>query len=245
MRVALLALFALLLGCGSQPKVPTKSELVPRLESESVALVRLALAISLTPTEIKIEPVTRPFCSGVWVSSSSFVTAHHCVDENQIGDELAYVVKSDVFDGYEAKQLVKIKIAKLTAVDPEHDLAILRALVPPPHEVAALSYEPIESGLGVHTMGHSLGYWYSYSSGEVSGVRVGYMPAGEDDPIGKKVLWVQTTAPISPGNSGGGLFDAHANLVGLCSRSRRDGQGLNFYIHRDHIAAFLSAQALL
>lgn len=245
MRVALLALFALLLGCGSQPKVPTKSELVPRLESETVALVRLSLRIDFTGDAIKVEPVTKPFCSGVWISSSSFVTAHHCVDENQIGEEIAYVVKGDVFDGYEAKQLAKVKIAKLAAVDPEHDLAILRALVPPPHEVAALSMEPIEGGLGVHTMGHARGLWYSYSSGDVAGVRIDYMPTDEDDPIGKKVLWIQTTAPISPGNSGGGLFDLHGNLLGICSRTRSDGQGLNFYIHRDQIAAFLHAQVSL
>lgn len=244
MRVVLLALFALLFGCTSQPKVPTKSELATRLASESVALVRLSLNFSVEDGILKISPETKPFCSGVWISSSTFVTAHHCVDDNAIGDELAYVVKSDVYDGAEARKLMRVKIAKLAAVDPEHDLALLRALAPPPHEVAALSLEPIEPGLSVFTMGHPLANWFSFSSGDVAAVRAGRLSAGEDDPVGK-VLWIQATAAISPGNSGGGLFDAHGNLVGICSRSRRDGQGLNFFVHRDHVAALLSKQAVL
>jgi S1-C subfamily serine protease len=246
MRVVVLFLLALLVGCSSQPKLPSKVQLVSELQSSTVGLVRLSLQIELTPEEIKIEPVTRVFCSGVWVSGSSIVTAQHCVDEMQIGEELAYVVQSDVYESEgKAKKLMKVKIAKLAAVDPEHDLAILRALVPPPHEVAPLSLENIAPGMAVHTMGHPLGMWFSYSSGEVSAVRRMYMPAGEDDPIGKDTLWVQTFAPISPGNSGGGLFDEYGRLLGICSRGRRDGQGLNFYIHRDHIAALLHKQATL
>jgi serine protease Do len=41
---------------------------------------------------------------------------------------------------------------------------------------------------------------------------------------------VQTTAPISPGSSGGGLFDQSGNLVGITSFTLRDSQGLNFAI---------------
>lgn len=246
MRVVLLALFALVLGCSSQPaKAPSKIDMAAELRSETVGLVRLTLEVSFDGEQIKIEPATRVFCSGVWISGSSILTAHHCVDEMRVGDELAYVVEGDVFDGYKARKLMKVKIAKLAAVDGEHDLAILRALTPPPHGVAAVSIESIEAGMATHTMGHPFGNWYSYSSGDVSAVRQAYMPAGEDDPIGKDVLWVQTTAPISPGNSGGGLFDAHGHLIGICSRGRRDGQNLNFYIHRDHIAAFLGKQAVL
>lgn len=250
MRIALLFVLAFLFSCSSQPKMPTKTELVSELQSSTVALVRLSYELNLESDDngikIKLDPFTRPYCSGVWISSSSFVTAHHCVDGMPMGEELTYVLQSDVFDSDGvARRIMKVKIAKLVDVDPEHDLAVLRALVPPPHEVAALSIEPIEAGMIVHSMGHPRAMWFSYSSGDVAAVRRMHMPTELDDPIAKNTLWVQSTVPISAGNSGGGLFDSHGHLVGVCSRNRADGQGLNFYIHRDHIAAFLSKQATL
>ena len=42
--------------------------------------------------------------------------------------------------------------------------------------------------------------------------------------------WIQFTAPISRGSSGGGLFDAQGNLIGITSLSMRDAQGINFAI---------------
>jgi hypothetical protein len=39
---------------------------------------------------------------------------------------------------------------------------------------------------------------------------------------------IQNTAAISPGSSGGGLFDVQARLVGITSFLLRDAQNLNF-----------------
>jgi S1-C subfamily serine protease len=48
------------------------------------------------------------------------------------------------------------------------------------------------------------------------------------------VRYVQTTAPISPGSSGGGLFDVRGNLVGITTLSvvgqQHLNQSLNFAI---------------
>jgi S1-C subfamily serine protease len=48
---------------------------------------------------------------------------------------------------------------------------------------------------------------------------------------------VQTTAPISPGSSGGPLFDARGNLVGITTLAlvgrQRINQALNFAIAAD------------
>ena len=40
--------------------------------------------------------------------------------------------------------------------------------------------------------------------------------------------YLQITAPISPGSSGGGLFDDEGRLIGLTTSSLREGQQLNF-----------------
>lgn len=48
---------------------------------------------------------------------------------------------------------------------------------------------------------------------------------------------MQTTAPISPGSSGGGLFDARGNLVGITTLvlvgREHMNQALNFAIPAD------------
>ena len=48
------------------------------------------------------------------------------------------------------------------------------------------------------------------------------------------VRYVQTSAPISPGSSGGGLFDARGNLVGITTLvfvgKEHLNQSLNFAI---------------
>ncbi len=47
---------------------------------------------------------------------------------------------------------------------------------------------------------------------------------------------IQTTAPISPGSSGGGLFDASGRLVGIVTFQHRFGQNLNFAVPADWIS---------
>jgi S1-C subfamily serine protease len=44
---------------------------------------------------------------------------------------------------------------------------------------------------------------------------------------------VQISAPISPGSSGGGVFDGAGNLIGITTFHLRDTQNLNFAIAAD------------
>ena len=46
---------------------------------------------------------------------------------------------------------------------------------------------------------------------------------------------IQTTAPVSRGSSGGGLFDASGRLVGIVTFQHRYGQNLNFALPADWI----------
>jgi S1-C subfamily serine protease len=48
---------------------------------------------------------------------------------------------------------------------------------------------------------------------------------------------VQHTAPISPGSSGGALFDARGELIGLTVAYLEGGQNLNFAIPAAGVAA--------
>jgi S1-C subfamily serine protease len=177
---------------------------------------------------------TRAFCSGVWVSKTLIATAYHCVE-----DEIAvqFVTREDAFDGAEEREPVAARDAMVIKVDPKTDLALLRVLgTPPKHGIASMA-KTVTQGQHVHTMGHPRGLWFSYSSGHVAAVR--RLDTGWAD-----CLMVQSSAAISGGNSGGGLFDDKGNLLGIAHAQRPDGQNLNFYIHVAHVRALLSGTTL-
>jgi S1-C subfamily serine protease len=80
-------------------------------------------------------------------------------------------------------------------------------------------FDTLEVGETVYAIGNPLRLERTLSSGLLSAKRV----RGE-------LRLLQTTAPISHGSSGGGLFDAHGNLLGITSYSLAAGQAINFAI---------------
>ncbi len=101
------------------------------------------------------------------------------------------------------------------------DLAVLRVIgldVDP----LSLSDRGIPSvGTAVVAVGHPRGYEYTVSNGIVSALR-------SLDP--ESPLLIQTTAPISPGSSGGPLLDMEGRIVGVCSLTLTEGQNINFAV---------------
>lgn len=59
--------------------------------------------------------------------------------------------------------------------------------------------------------------------------------------MGGKRAVIQTTAPISPGSSGGGLFDASGELVGLTTFTLQDSQNLNFAVPLSDVMGLLTS----
>lgn len=74
-------------------------------------------------------------------------------------------------------------------------------------------------GARVYAIGAPKGLELTLSDGLISGVR--QFSAGK---------YIQTTAAISPGSSGGGLFDQTGALIGLTTFHVIDGQNLNFAV---------------
>ncbi len=234
MRAFFLVFVALLVGaCHSEPLViaPRQGEPVYGHVVEAAALEAKAVAlVSVTGIEV------RAYCSGVWVSDSTILTANHCVADMTAEDPIGYVVRDDVYSPgeYVERLLIKARIATLIARDGEHDLALLRTkLGAPPHGVAHTTMEAVTPGMFVQTMGQPLGLWWSYSSGDVAAVR---MQEGATNTL---MLFVQTTAPTSPGNSGGALFDAYGAIVGVCHGSYTRGHGLHLFVHYSYVDALL------
>jgi S1-C subfamily serine protease len=233
MRFALLLLL-LTAACALPPAAASEGPAPSPVTVETLASSTVAL---VEDDFLGIE--VRPYCSGVWIAPSVILTAQHCVSDLVIGSEVFYVIRDDVFGpgDLEARKSIAVRRGQLLAADEDHDLALVYAWAAPLHTVTRTSHEAIPVGSVVRTMGTPLGLWWSYSSGHISAVRK--TDAGLD------IVWLQTTAPISPGNSGGGLFDEYGRLLGIASRSYIRGQNLNLYVHRIHIEAFLKKHEIV
>lgn len=197
-----------------------------------------------------------PYCAGVWVGDTSFVTAHHCfaTDEDEssidpLGRVYAYTVYEDAFERGTAEPRslrYAYRLARVMAVDAVHDLALLQASTPlPAHRNARLAADSLRPGSLVSTMGHPLRLWWSFSTGQVSAIRL------KPGPKKEAFLVVQTTTPIAQGSSGGGLFDSNNSLVGITHAcvGMPDEPGhctsMNLFIHAQYLESMLKGQAWL
>jgi S1-C subfamily serine protease len=125
------------------------------------------------------------------------------------------------------------------AIDPTHDLALIKtAKVDDTTGIAVkVAGKLPRVGERVAAFGNPKGFSFTTSEGIVSAIRKGSEVV---ESIGRDAYshlgyatdatWVQTTAPISPGNSGGPLVTMNGELVGLNTWNRTDGQNLNFAI---------------
>ena len=117
-------------------------------------------------------------------------------------------------------------------VDLARDVCLLGVPTLDAPAVALGTAAPLRVGATVFAVGAPAGLELSLSAGIVSRLR-----AAEGAPM------VQTTAPVSPRSSGGGLFDERGRLVGLTTFQVGRGQNLNFALPAEWVAAALAGHA--
>lgn len=92
----------------------------------------------------------------------------------------------------------------------------------------------LDVGAAVYAIGSPEGLELSLSNGVVSQLR-----GNKNAPL------IQTTAPISPGSSGGGLFDSEGRLVGITTFYLEGGQNLNFAMPVEWLAELREPENLV
>lgn len=121
--------------------------------------------------------------------------------------------------------------AKLEHRDQARDLCQLQVENFNAPAVTMRSAKDLKVGERVYAIGNPKGLEVTLSEGLISGLR----PLSDSGATGGGTL-VQTSAAISAGSSGGGLFDAEGRLVGITTFGWRDAQNLNVALPTDWIA---------
>ncbi len=125
-----------------------------------------------------------------------------------------------------------VRSADVQVSDEELDLCRLRVSGLGAPAVAIGSVTQLRTGQRVYAIGAPQGLELTISEGIVSSLR---------EVQGGTVI--QTTAPISAGSSGGGLFDLSGRLVGIMTFQHRYGQNLNFALPADWIGEMQTRRA--
>lgn len=124
-------------------------------------------------------------------------------------------------------------VDELLAFDERRDVAVLKAHGHDFRTVTLGDSDRVQVGQEVIAIGNPLSLESTVSNGMVSAIRT-------TEEEGGKIL--QITAPISPGSSGGPLFNMAGEVVGITTSHPKVGESLNFAIPINDVKSFLSVK---
>lgn len=107
----------------------------------------------------------------------------------------------------------------LLSANVDADRCVLKSETPLGHYVSVRPFGDLKVGERVYSIGAPAGLELTMTDGLLSGKR---LTSGQH--------FVQTSAPISHGSSGGGLFDEAGNLIGITTFQLKGSENLNFAI---------------
>lgn len=163
----------------------------------------------------------RSYCAGVLVEHV-ILTAAHCVETTPAPILVAY---REDYDWDHAEDVHEYVVSHLDVVE---DIAVLVALDHRARpEPARLSTEMPWTGREVVVVGHPYGLTWTVTTGIVSAADRRRSGFGTH-------RWFQTSAPVSPGNSGGPVYNRYGEVMGIVS----------FRVGDAHLAGAVSLEVL-
>ena len=142
--------------------------------------------------------------SGFFIDKNTLITNLHCV-AGADAIQLKIAGKEDIIKG-----------ARIVKASEEYDLAIIRTKQTfPSLKIDSLGKEKV--GSKIYAIGNPRGLEGTISDGILSGKREN-----------EGVEFLQITAPISPGNSGGPVLNERGEVIGVSTFTFRNSQNLNF-----------------
>src|SRR5678815_507618 len=189
-----------------------------------------------SPAIVRIEAGSEKAGTGFMVEKSGIVATNLHV----VAGESA--IKVRLYDG------TLYPVMQIAGLDPARDLALLR--IRPARELPTLKLgdsDAMAAGDQIVAIGNPLGVFdYSVTSGLISQVR----PVCGQDRIAaheckQELTVLQISAAISPGSSGGPLFNQFGEVVGVTTAIITAGQNINLAIPGNYLKPLFAQNAAL
>ncbi len=184
---------------------------INRLSSNIKALTPVELFDIVSRSVHKIFAVSKKEAmsqgSAVAVTSRTLVTNCHVTTGS---DAVGTLINGEVAVFIPQRE---VRTADLCVYEVERDVTPISTI---------RSFESLKVGERVYAVGSPSGLDNTFSEGVISGLR--------DD---RGIKYIQTTAPISPGSSGGGLFDEAGRLIGITTKGVTTSGNINFAVSTD------------
>ena len=182
-------------------------------------IAQRALASTVALTSLDANGRRSGYGSGFFVLPGYIATNHHVIKQatriyfKLVSQETTYWVED------------------IVATDSTHDLALLRVSSVNTPVLSLANSDSVQIGEDVYIVGNPRGWEGTISDGIVSSIR------GEGNN-----KWIQTTAPVSPGNSGGAVLNSRGEVIGVATLSYQAdyAQNLNFAVPSNYLKALLS-----
>lgn len=147
-----------------------------------------------------------------------------------INDKGYVVTNYHVLSGFDRLEILHnkeiIPYVDIIGIDVEKDILILKIEAKKFPAVKIGDSKKLNIGQRVYAIGSPLGFENTISEGIISGLR-SYEEFGKN--------FIQITASISPGSSGGAVVNDKGELIGISTLTVKEGQNLNFAIPIDAV----------
>ena len=246
--IVLSILFAV--SCYSQEPGEKKKE---KQETEALPSPE-ALIKAIGDDDLNAEQIielNKPALVSIWFHSDNFYSYYYYEEEDTVilngsgfifSEEGIIGTNYHVIDGYDSI-LIKTSDgvfhnAELLLVDEQNDIAIIRILDTLRQKfpfVKLGNSDEAKVGQIIYAVGSPLGFEYTISEGIIAAIREDEK-VDFNDPYTYELITrtfdkvLQITAAISPGNSGGALFNSKGEVIGVTSYSYGFYGNLNFAI---------------
>ena len=173
----------------------------------------------------------------VWDDSGHIITNFHVI--NKVDSAIVTITDKD-----NNKKEYK---AKLTGVDPDTDLAVLKIDLKDNEKLKSIKYnKDVNPVIGqfAFAIGNPFGQDHTLTTGIVSGTNREITA-----PTGRKINGIiQTDAAINPGNSGGPIIDkdnGHLAAVAVSGMRGSDYQSINYGIKASRVKEFIESNSIV